>query len=255
MYYFVLRAYFYIFRWIFRLFRNIFNAYPKLGVVFGVLVMLLSFYVAASGFKDTAKSPSVPLTLNIASAAKQTSDDGLLVTLTDPQVHSEKKIKLKSSKWLVFVPVTDPQNKILIMVACDSRRDEVATVELSTQLTGKLKPMSQFDNLKLMQELQANGFDASKFVPAGAPIYHLCRSCKDDFGGVKLIIAFILAITGTAIFYFYFDKRWKTVKQRPAVELTPDTAENHRCPNCQLINFAEATHCRRCRFSIVNFWG
>jgi hypothetical protein len=247
--------FFYFLRWIFRLFRNIFDAFPKLGVAFGVLLVLFSFYVAVSGFKDNTRYSNEPLTLSIVSATTQTPDDGLFVSLTDAQIHYEQKVKLKKNPWLTFVPITDPQKKVLILVACDERQNEVASLSTNKQLTGVLKPMSQFDDSGVMQGLQANGFDASKFVPKGAPVYQLCISCKDNTGKNKLILAVAFAISGVAIFYCYYDKRWKTVQPLPAPVPEANPVENHHCPSCKLINFAEATHCRRCGHSIINCWG
>lgn len=246
-YYFI----FVFFRFIFRCLRDLFRAFPKVGMAFGVGLIVLSAYIAFQGYRDYSRYSDGPLSTTVASACSKATEHGLLVTLEDCQIHEKDTMNMKRTFkrksggkvfFCTYVPITDPNRKVLVLAVSVSQQEPAfENTPLRGPITGFLTLMESGDSD--MAALVKSGLDTSKFVPAGSKVYELCTTCSvEDHGVVQWVLAGTMTIAGLAIFYFHFDKMPK-----PAHSATPrSAATNNRCVACGLINPADAYHCRRC---------
>jgi len=244
-------AYYFIFvflRFLFRSFREVFRAFPKVGMSFGVVLVILSAYISFQGYKDYSRYSNGPLSTTVAVACSRVTDDGLLVRLEDCQIHNMNKVRIekrmtKGGKVFVYtyVPITDPKKKVLILAL--SVKEGVGSEDsiVREPVAGFLKPMGS--NGSAMNELVNSGFDTEKFVPAGSKVFELCTTCSTEgHGELQWMLAGAMTIAGVSILYSYSDKRPKPAN---AAEQR-DSPTRSRCPGCGLINSADAYICRRC---------
>lgn len=186
---------------------RLFARFPSLGALVG-LAMLLGFgALALSSGREYLAFPKQPQATTVAQASARVTS-APWVSLTDARWLCDRALDSPGTSKNYYVPATDPEDKILVLLSFDS--PIVCEAAARQPVSGVLEPL----NDRLRHTLLDGGFSFSG-LPGGTVLV-LSTFAGPENSATLLLICLPMMALGVLVMWFYRRKSQEAPVPRPA---------------------------------------